>query len=38
MEKEKKSNIRIICIKAPRWTVPFLKWFYKKQENGKEKE
>ena len=30
MEKEKKSNIRIICIKAPKWAVPFLKIFYKK--------
>lgn len=32
MEKEKKSNIRIICVKAPRWTVPFLKMFYKKED------
>lgn len=30
MEKEKKSNIKIICIKAPKWSVPFLKMFYKK--------
>ena len=31
MEKEKNANnIKIICIKAPRWTVPFLKMFYKK--------
>lgn len=29
MEQEKKSNIKIICIKAPRWSVPFLKFFYK---------
>lgn len=34
MEKEKKSNIRIICIKAPRWSVPFFKMFYKKDRNN----
>jgi hypothetical protein len=34
MEKEKKqSNIKIICVKAPKWTVPFLKMFYKNDEN-----
>lgn len=32
MEKERKQNYRIICIKAPRWSVPFLKMFYKKGE------
>ena len=32
MEKEKKSNIKIICIKAPKWSVPFLKMFYKKKD------
>jgi len=31
MEKEKKSNVKIICIKAPRFFVPFLKMFYKKK-------
>jgi len=35
MEKEKKSNIKIICIKAPRWMVPFLRLFHKK-DNKKE--
>lgn len=30
-EKEKKSNIKIICVKAPKWMVPFLKMFYKKE-------
>lgn len=30
MEKEKKPSYKIICIKAPRWAVPFLKLFYKK--------
>jgi len=29
MEKERKQNIKIICIKAPKWAVPFLKMFYK---------
>jgi hypothetical protein len=31
MEKEKNSNIKIICIKAPKWVVPFLKMFGKKK-------
>lgn len=31
MEKEKKSNIKIICIKAPKWTSPLLKMFHKKE-------
>jgi len=34
MEKEKKSNIRIICVKAPKWSVPFIKMFYKKDKNA----
>ncbi len=29
MEKEKKY--KIICVKAPKWSVPFLKMFYKKE-------
>ena len=29
MEKEKKERIRIICVKAPRWTVPILKLIYR---------
>lgn len=34
MEKEKnQNNIKIICIKAPKWTVPFFKLFYKKNKN-----
>ncbi len=31
LEKEKKSNIKIICIKAPKWSVPFFKMLYKKK-------
>ena len=30
MEKEKKPNYKIICVKAPKWSTPFLKMFYKK--------
>lgn len=36
MEKEKKQNYRIICVKAPRWSVPFLKMFYKDKSKNAE--
>lgn len=30
MDKQNKSNYKIICIKAPKWVKPFLKLIKKK--------
>ncbi len=32
MEKGRKVSYKIICVKAPKWLVPFLKMFNKKEE------
>lgn len=31
-EQKEEKKFKIICIKAPRWMVPFLKRFYKNKE------
>jgi len=33
LEKQRKTEFKIICVKAPRWIAPFLKLFYKKDEH-----
>jgi hypothetical protein len=32
MEKERKQNYRIICIKSPKWLVPFFRAIASKQD------